>query len=153
MKNQDFTLTLLVDRSPTEVFETIKNVPGWWSGIHGEEFEGEWEKLNDEFSFTAAGGAHYNRQKLIELVPDRKIVWLVTDSELSYIEDTTDWVGTQICFELFEEDNGTKIVFTHKGLTPEVACYNSCTVSWTDYLQDSLLKAVTKSKKLDSRHI
>ena len=65
----------------------------------------------------------------------------------------TEWADTQIDFELSKEGNRTKIVFTHKGLTPEVACYNSCTVSWTDYLQDSLLKAVTKSKKLDSRHI
>ncbi|MCE7053877.1 SRPBCC domain-containing protein [Algoriphagus sp. AGSA1] len=143
MKNQDFKLTLLVDRPPTKVFEVIKNVPGWWSGWHEEKFEGKWEKLNDEFSFTAAGGAHYSLQKLIELVPDKKIVWLVTESELSYIGDTTEWVDTQICFELFQEDKGTKIVFTHKGLIPEAECYGSCSVSWTDYLQKSLLKMVS----------
>lgn len=145
MNNQEFTLTLSVDQSPTEVFEAIKYVPGWWSGMHDEQFEGKWDEVNDEFSFTAAGGAHYNRQKLVELVPGKKIVWLVTESELSYIVDTDEWVGTQICFELFEEDKGTKIVFTHKGLTPEVECYGSCSVSWTDYLQQRLLKALSSN--------
>jgi len=86
MKNKNFTTTLIVDQTPEEVFNVVRNVRGWWSGYYSEEFEGNTEKLNDEFSFRAGGGAHYSRQKLIEVIPDKKVVWLVTDSKLDFLE-------------------------------------------------------------------
>src|SRR5688572_7126856 len=80
-KGQDFTLALLVDQSPDEAFAAIQNVRGWWSGLYSEEFEGTADKINDEFVFRAGDGAHTTTQRLIELIPGKKIVWLVTDSK------------------------------------------------------------------------
>jgi hypothetical protein len=74
MTTTDFTTTLLVAQTPTAVFEAIKNVRGWWSGLYSEEFEGESDKLGDEFSFLAGDGVHYTKQKLVELIPNQKIV-------------------------------------------------------------------------------
>ncbi len=135
MKNQDFTATLLVDQTPEEVFNTIRNVGEWWSGLYSEEIEGSTDKLNDEFTFRAGGGAHYSNQKLIELIPDKKIVWLVTDSNLNFIEDKSEWNDTKISFQISKEDNKTKIVFTHLGLVPKIECYDGCSGAWTNYLE------------------
>lgn len=146
LKTSDFTTTLLVDQPPGEVFKAIKNVRGWWSGLYEEEFEGTSDKLQDEFSFRAGGGAHYSKQKLIELMPNKKIVWLVTDSELTFLEDPREWIGTRISFEISEHDTKTKIVFSHVGLTPEIECFDSCTSAWSQYIHQCLKKWIAKTQ-------
>jgi hypothetical protein len=140
----DFTLTLLTDRTPREVFQVITNVRGWWSGYYSEKFTGKTEKLNDEFSFRAGEGVHYSKQKLIEIIPDKKIVWLVTESELTFIEKTDEWTGTKLVFEISEKEGKTQLRFTHKGLTPVIECYESCSQAWTQYVQHKLLPMIIK---------
>jgi len=70
--NQNFTESFLVDQSPLEVFNAITNVRGWWLGYYAEEIAGSTEKLNDEFSFRAGGGAHYSKQKFSGSDPRQK---------------------------------------------------------------------------------
>ena len=146
MNNQHFTTTLLVDQTVEEVFKAIKNVRAWWSGYYTEEIEGGTEKLNDEFSFRAGGGVHYSKQKLVEVIPNKKIVWLVTDSELSFLKNTKEWIGTRIVFEISKKGSQTQLTFTHEGLVPEIECYDSCAPAWSQYLQNKLLPLITTGK-------
>jgi hypothetical protein len=139
MKNQDFTTTILVERTPEEAYNAILNVREWWSGLYGESFEGNSEKQGDEFSFLAGGGVHYTRQKLVELIPGKKVVWLITGANLSFVHKTDEWNGTKICFEISQEQDKTKIVFTHIGLVPEFECYDSCASAWTQYIHERLV--------------
>lgn len=145
MKTSNFKLTLLTERAPQEVFQAIVNVRDWWTGYHNEEFTGNTEKLNDEFSFSAAGGAHYSKQKIIEVIPNEKVVWLITDSVLGFVEKTDEWIDTKVIFEISQAGNKTKLVFTHEGLTPDVECYDSCAPSWTNYLQNKLLPIINEA--------
>ena len=147
MKNKNFTTTLIVDQTPEEVFNVVRNVRGWWSGYYSEEIEGNTEKLNDEFSFRAGGGAHYSRQKLIEVIPNKKVVWLVTDSKLDFLEKKDEWTGTKVIFDISTKGNKTQLVFTHDGLMPEIECYNSCAPAWSQYLQNKLLPLITKRQR------
>jgi len=144
MNNQDFTTTVLVEQTPEEVYKTILNVRAWWSGLYDESFEGSSEKTGDEFSFFAGGGAHYTKQKLVELVPNKKVVWQVTEANLSFVDKTDEWKGTKISFDIGEESGKTKIVFTHIGLVPEFACYDSCAPAWTQYMHERLVAAIEK---------
>lgn len=137
--NTHFTRTIVSSLTPMEAFQVILDVPVWWSGYFNEHFEGKTSALNDVFSFTAGDGAHYSRQQLTELVPGAKIVWLVTDSRLSFLEKQDEWTGTKLVFDISKEGGQTIVRFTHEGLTPEVECYDSCTPAWAQYLQGKLL--------------
>ncbi len=146
MKNSDFTITLLVDKAPKEVFDAIINVRGWWSGLYSEDIQGITDKLNKEFTFRAGGGAHYSKQKLIELIPGKKIVWLVTDSELTFLKDKSEWTGTKISFDISKQGTKTQIRFTHEGLVPKIECYDSCSGAWTQYVREQLLSWIAGDK-------
>ncbi len=146
METADLTVTLLAEQTPQEVFQAIVNVQAWWVGYFNEVFSGDTEKLHDEFTFHAGEGAHYSKQKLVEVIPNQKVVWLITDGELSFVEKRDEWVGTKVIFEISEKDGKTQLVFTHEGLTPEMECYESCAPAWTQYLQNKLLPLMDKGK-------
>jgi hypothetical protein len=83
MENQNYTATIEVAESPKDVFNHVNDVSNWWAKDAGEalsrqktEFEGQSTKLNDEF-IVRSGDRHYSKQKLIEVIPDKKVVWLV----------------------------------------------------------------------------
>lgn len=142
MTTTDFTFTIVTDRTPQQVFDAVRNVRSWWNGFYSEEITGSSEKLNDEFSFRAGEGVHYSKQKLIEVIPNQRVVWLVSESELSFIEDTSEWTGTKIVFDISEKEGKTELTFTHIGLTPEVECYTSCAPVWSAYLQEKLVPLI-----------
>nr|WP_067056402.1 SRPBCC domain-containing protein [Mucilaginibacter sp. L294] len=146
MKAHDFTTTLLVDQSPAAVFNAINNVRDWWSG----EIEGSSAKLNDEFTYRYKE-FHLSGQRVVEMIPDQKVVWLVTESSLNFTEDRNEWTGTKISFEITEKDGKTELRFSHLGLVPEIECFDSCSGAWTQLIQEGLFSLITtgKSEKVD----
>ena len=141
MEQQDFTTSILVDQTPMEAFDAINNVRAWWPG----EIEGNTTKLHDEFIYRYKK-IHYSKQKLVEVIPGKKVVWLVTDSSLNFVENKTEWTGTKIIFEISEKNNKTQIRFTHLGLIPEYECFDACSNAWTDIIRDGLRGLITTGK-------
>ena len=139
--NKDFTVSILVDKSPTEVFNAINNVRGWWS----EEIEGGTEKLNDEFLYHFKD-VHVTKMKLVEVIPDKKVVWLVLDNYFSFIKDQSEWKDTKVIFEISEKDGQTQLHFTHQGLVPQYECYEICHDAWSNYIKNSLRNLITTGK-------
>jgi hypothetical protein len=141
MSSNDFTTVFLVDQTPGVVFDAINNVTGWWT----ENLEGSSKHLGDEFS-VRFWDVHYSKHKLVEVIPNKKVVWLTTDSQLNFIEDKTEWTGTRIIFDIVEKDGQTEVRFSQEGLTPQGECFDSCSNAWTGYVQNSLYKLITTGK-------
>ena len=146
MKQQDYHIRITVDADAHEVFESFNNVTLWWT----ENLEGSSQKLNDEFT-VRFGDVHYSKQKLVEMVPDKKVVWLVKDSKLNFIKDKQEWTNTKIIFEIRTQNNQTQINFTHVGLVPDIECYHACSDAWSQYIQGSLLSLINTGKGKPTR--
>ena len=141
MKTHYFTAIFLVDQTPKKVFDAINNVRGWWSG----DIEGNTNKLNDEFTYHYKD-VHICRMKLIEVVPNKKIVWQVLSNYFNFTKDKNEWTGNKIIFEITEKNNQTELHFTHEGLTPEYECYDACYEGWSNYIKKSLYGLITTGK-------
>jgi hypothetical protein len=141
MTKQDFTTTIAVDQTPTQVFNAINNPQSWWSG----EITGGTHQLNDEFTYRYKD-LHMSKQRILEMIPDQKVVWLVTESQINYAEDKKEWTGTKISFEISKKDNKTQLRFTHLGLDPDIECFESCSYSWTQLIQQALFTLITTGK-------
>jgi Activator of Hsp90 ATPase homolog 1-like protein len=131
-----------VVNSSKDVFDHIKDVSKWWS----KDYEGSSAKLNDEFIIHHPG-RHYSKQKLIEVIPDKKMAWLVTDSKLDWPErDKHEWTNTKMVFEITANGNGTVLQFTHEGLVPEKECYAMCEQGWNMVIHERLFNFITIGK-------
>lgn len=141
MPSKDFTTTILVDQILEKAFEAINNVRGWWS----EDIEGSTDKLNSEFTYQYKD-IHYCKIEIVELIPDKKVVWFVKYNYFNFPKDKTEWTNTRICFDISTLDNKTQIRFTHIGLVPEFECFDLCSTAWTGYINGSLRNLITTGK-------
>ena len=136
--SKSYTVSFTVDQSPEEVFQAVLDPRAWWSrGI-----EGGTKERGDEFVFKVAD-VHRSVQKLVEVIPNERVVWEVIESDMTFLKQRDEWTGTKIVFVISKENGRTKLTFTHEGLAPGVECYKFCAPSWDQYIPGSLYKLIT----------
>lgn len=140
MKQQDYHTSIIVNASAEDVFKSINDVSKWWS----ENMNGSSQKLNDEF--TVHFGETSITSKIVEVVPNEKIAWHVTDCYKHWLKDKKEWKDTKIVWEISPAQSDTLISFTHIGLVPGIECYEGCEKAWDFYVKESLFKLLTKGK-------
>src|SRR5258708_5951073 len=94
MENQNYNCAFVVKNPAQEVYESICRVPEWWT----INTEGNSKKIND--AFTIHFGETRVDFKIVEIIPNKKIVWLVTDCFLHWLDDKTEWKNTKLTFEI-----------------------------------------------------
>jgi len=132
MKNQDFRKGITTDISIEEAFNNISSPNKWWTA----NFKGSSKKLND--IFTLEFGENKFTFKVIENIPNKKLVWLTIDCFMPWLNNKTEWNNTKIVFEFSVIENKTQIDLTHIGLLPEVECYDVCKLGWNQYFGESI---------------
>jgi hypothetical protein len=141
MNNKNYTATCVVSQAPSVAFDAVKNFRGWWS----EDIEGATDKLGETFCYGFKD-VHLSKIKLVEVVPDVKLVYKVIDNYFGFAKDQSEWIDTRLIFNIEKEGEQTKITFTHEGLVPDHECYKICNDAWNGYITKSLYNFITTGK-------
>jgi activator of Hsp90 ATPase-like protein len=142
MKNQNYSKTITAKITASEAANRISRVSDWWA----KNVKGASQKLGD--TFTVDFGEKFADFKIVELIPGKKIVWLVTNCNQHWIPDITEWNNTQVMWEISTDNKTTTVRMTHVGLVPANQCYENCEQGWNFYVGQSLLKLLTENKGL-----
>ena len=137
----NFSSSISAKISADEAIKKISNLPEWW----GITFSGNSEKQNDQFIVKMSGDSFFN-MTVAELIPDKRVVWLVTDCNMPWFTDKKEWANTKLIFDLSENNGITELTFTHEGLTPDIECYKDCEEGWTHWIKTSLFSYFTTGK-------
>ncbi|UKB78189.1 SRPBCC family protein [Chryseobacterium sp. MEBOG07] len=130
MENYNTTIELRVTAENT--YEAlVHQILLWWS----ELFIGESEKTGDVF--TVRFGDHIHKTiRIKEAIPHLRVIWSVEDSLIAIpeLKNQTEWIGTNVVWEIEQKENSSLLQLTHVGLNPTVECYTICSGGWKQFI-------------------
>jgi hypothetical protein len=135
----DFKTSIMVNGSCDRALADIANVSGWWA----KDFTGSASKAGD--TFTVHFGDTFVDFEIAHPT-DHEVIWKVTNCNLHWQDDKTEWNGTQIIWQVNDTPEGTLIEMTHIGLNPKVQCYENCREGWTEHINESLFNFINTGK-------
>jgi hypothetical protein len=131
-ENENYHKSITTDASAEEAFNKISSVDKWWTS----NFKGSTNNLND--IFTLRFGDNTFTFQVVEVIRNKKLVWMVTDCYMTWLKDKSEWKGTKIVFEISVVNNKTVIELNHVGLVHDVECYDVCELGWNQYFGESI---------------
>lgn len=135
---QDYTCRIETLVPPAEAYEKIARVSEWWA----KNFQGSAKDLGD--TFTVRFGETFVDFTVVEAIPGRTVVWQVTGCNLHWLQDKTEWNGTDVAWDISSRDGTTTVTMTHRGLTPTAECFLACEKGWNNFVQKSLLLLINE---------
>jgi len=139
MNQQDYTTTIQSRASVRDTIEAIDRVGAWWT----TSFQGAAQKPGD--TFNVRFGETFVNFTIVEHTATR-IVWHVTESRLPWLKDETEWTGTDVIWDVAVAGGETQVQMTHKGLVPQVECFENCKKGWNVYVGESLRKLLAEGQ-------
>ena len=135
----DFKKVITIQATDNKVYDALTNcITKWWT----EMFEGISNEQGQTFTIRF-GDNVFKTMRVEELIPNKKISWLITDTliDIPELKNKREWLDTKIVWEISSQDNQTELQLTHFGLTPQIECYNICENGWHNFT-DSLTEFI-----------
>lgn len=116
-------INVTIKATPEAVYKTLTTEEGlssWWA-------KQTTAKPEVGFSNTFTFGTFINKMKVVELIPDEKVIW-------ECVASIDEWVGTFISFELEEKSEKTLLRFTHGNWKELTDMFAGCTYDWARFM-------------------
>jgi hypothetical protein len=133
MSERDTTIEFTVPAAPDHIFDAVVDVRAWWTG----DITGPTDEVGAEFTYRHEG-VHRSVQRVTALEPGRRVAWHVVEGYLDFVQDTQEWTGTDVVFEISPVTQGSTLRFTHVGLSPRLECFDACSGAWQYYVGTAL---------------
>lgn len=115
---------LTIDVPADKVYKAITEKSGlscWWTR------DTEAEPVEGSISAFRFGSGAFNKMQVKNL-DKHKVEWECVDGH-------PEWKNTKVSFELHEEDNNTKLIFSHYNWQEQSEFCAECSFIWAYYLQ------------------
>jgi uncharacterized protein YndB with AHSA1/START domain len=124
-----------IKASAAEVYAaltTVEGLAGWWT----TNTQGKGNDLGGVLQFRFGAGGF--DMKVVELDPDKRVLWEVVDGP-------EEWIGTQVDWSLDQVDDYTVVLFKHQGWKEPVEFMHHCSTKWAVFLMS--LKSLIETGK------
>ncbi|MFJ6566345.1 SRPBCC domain-containing protein [Streptomyces sp. NPDC091292] len=111
---------------------TPDGLAGWWT----TDTHGEGDRVGGVLAFRFGAGGF--DMKVLELAPDKRVVWEVVDGP-------EEWIGTHVYWDLAQADDYTVVLFKHQGWKEPVEFMHHCSTKWALFLMS--LKSLIETGK------
>ena len=135
-----------IKSSQANVYKSLSTINGlahWWT----EEVEGE-EKIGGKVQFTFRTETGDIKGQMVmqvqELNPPKNVKW-------HCISGPDEWIGTEISFDLSQQEDQTIIIFGHRNWREQIEFMAHCSMKWAVFLL-SLREYVEGDKGRPSPH-
>lgn len=132
---------LIIKAQPQKVYQALteqKAFMSWWTRYVNFE-----PRIGSIAEFELEGGKIKLKMKILKLLPQRSIVW-------HCMAGPTEWIDTQINFDLLSRDGATQLNFAHRGWRGAAGTMPHYNFEWARYLS-SLRAFVEKGKGFPDR--
>jgi uncharacterized protein YndB with AHSA1/START domain len=110
--------------SPEEVYQALSTIEGlssWWTtDTHGDT------DIGGTIAFRFGGDDGFD-MLVRELVPAKRVAWEV-------VAGPEEWIGTEVTFDIHQDDEWTIVLFEHHGWREQVEFMNHCSTKWATFL-------------------
>ena len=138
MTNSDYHRTLDVNASPQKAYEAVTTgFENWWTSSCTPL-----ARIGDIaiFKFPPKDSSWTFRP--ITLKPNTLVEHECVGANHLHdglpVSIRTEWLGSVMQFDIEENKSGSRIIFTHRGLKPNLDCYEICEAGWDFFFMDSL---------------
>jgi uncharacterized protein YndB with AHSA1/START domain len=111
---------------------TTDGLAGWWT----TKTDGDGDEVGGVVQFRFGAGGF--DMKVLELDPDKRVLWEVVDGP-------EEWVGTHVHWDLAQADDYAVVLFKHEGWKEPVEFMHHCSTKWAIFLMS--LKSLIETGK------
>ena len=138
MTDQHYTRTISVDATPEEVyFALTTGFENWWTSCNGG-----FGRVGDRVRFVFPPNVSYWTFEAKTLKPNETVELECIEAHHKIVDkplaSETEWLGSVAQWQIEARSTHTDVRFTHRGLSPDLDCYEVCEAGWNLFFADSL---------------